>query len=283
MKTLVSTSEVAQHLRDPRVVIVDVRHDLAQPENWGLDRYREAHVPGAQFVHIDRDLSAPKTGQNGRHPLLSPDAAAALFSRLGIDESKQVLVYDQNGGMFASRLWWMLRWLGHESVALMDGGFDRWMREQRPVTAEIAGFTPATFIARPEAGTVDTEAVAEGLDTRAHTLLDARAPERYRGELEPFDPVAGHIPGALNRFYGNNLTAEGTFKPAETLRREFAQLLGETPLDDVVHYCGSGVTACHNLLAMEVAGLPGTRIYPGSWSEWCALHPTLNGVPARTA
>jgi thiosulfate/3-mercaptopyruvate sulfurtransferase len=267
---LISTADLAARLRDPALVIVDVRHDLAQPEHWGEDRYRESHLPGARFAHLDRDLSARKTGRNGRHPLPSPDAAAASFSRLGIDAGKQVVAYDQGGGMFAARLWWMLRWLGHEAVALLDGGFDQWVREGRPVTTEVPAPAHASFAVRRVSPTLGVDEVARSLESAALALVDARAPERYRGETEPMDPVAGHIPGARNRFYGNNLNPDGTFKPAEVLRREFADLLGSTPLDRVAHYCGSGVTSCHNLLAMEIAGLPGTRLYPGSWSEWCA-------------
>ena len=276
-KPIVSTEDLSVRIGDPSLVLVDVRHDLAQPEHWGEDRYREAHLPGAQFVHVDRDLSAAKSGLNGRHPLPTADAAAALFARLGIDATKDVVVYDQNGGMFAARAWWMLRWLGHQAVALLDGGFDKWQREGRPVTTEVVEPTPTTFTAREIATTVDAEEVLQSLGG-PQVLIDARAPERYRGEVEPLDPIAGHIPGAINRFWGSNVTPDGTFKSPDVLRSEFARLLGDTPLDDVVHYCGSGVTACHNLLAMEVAGLPGTRLYPGSWSEWCALHPTRNGA-----
>ena len=268
--TLISTAELAALLGDPALVVVDLRHDLAQPDGWGEDRYREAHIPGARFAHVDRDLSAAKTGRNGRHPLPTPEASAALFSTLGIDASKQVVVYDQGGGMFAARLWWMLRWLGHDAVALLDGGFERWTREGRPVTTQAPESVDVTFTDRPAGPTASADDVAHSLEAGTLKLLDARAPERYRGETEPMDPVAGHIPGALNRFYGNNLNADGTFKRGDVLRSEFANLLGDTPLGRVVHYCGSGVTACHNLLAMEVAGLPGTRIFPGSWSEWCA-------------
>lgn len=268
--TLVSTADLAARLGDPALVVVDVRHDLMQPERWGEDRYRESHIPGARFAHIDRDLSARKTGRNGRHPLPSPEASAALFSRLGIDASKDVVAYDQGSGMFASRLWWMLRWLGHHAVAVLDGGFDQWVREGRPVTTQVPAPGNASFTARSVGATVNADEVARSLEATGLTLVDARAPERYRGETEPMDPVAGHIPGALNRFYGSNLNPDGRFKPAHALQREFADLLGATPLDRVVHYCGSGVTSCHNLLAMEVAGLPGTRLYPGSWSEWCA-------------
>jgi thiosulfate/3-mercaptopyruvate sulfurtransferase len=189
---------------------------------------------------------------------------------LGIDAQKQVVAYDQGSGMFAARLWWMLRWLGHDAVAVLDGGFDKWVREGRPVETTVRAPGPAAFSARHVGPLVHADDVLRCLGTRDCMLVDARAPERYRGEVEPLDPVAGHIPGARNRPYGSNIAADGTFKSPEALRREFAALLGATPLERVVHYCGSGVTACHNALAMEIAGLPGTRLYPGSWSEWCA-------------
>ena len=268
-RTLVSTAELASRLGDPALVIVDVRHDLADP-GWGEARYRESHVPGARFAHLDNDLAARKTGRNGRHPLPAPEQAAALFSRLGIGADRDVVVYDQGGGMYAARLWWMLRWLGHDAVAVLDGGFAKWVREGRPVTTDISVPEASAFHVRAIATTLGVEDVVRALADRANVLVDARAPERYRGETEPLDPVAGHIPGARNRPYAANLAADGTFKPPETLRREFADLLGDTPLERVTHYCGSGVTSCHNLLAMEIAGLPGTRLYPGSWSEWCA-------------
>jgi thiosulfate/3-mercaptopyruvate sulfurtransferase len=268
--TLISTRELAEHLDDPAWVVLDVRHDLAQPERWGEERYRDSHIPNARFVHLDRDLSAPKTGRNGRHPLPAPDACAELFSRLGIDAGTQVVAYDQDAGMFAARAWWMLRWLGHDAAAVLDGGFAKWTREGRPVTAAVPAARRGAFRIRHVGPILDVEAVVDNLRASAMTLIDARAPERFRGETEPLDPVAGHIPGALNRPYARNVNPDATFKPPEALRREFAELLGATPLDRVVHYCGSGVTSTHNALAMEVAGLPGTRLYPGSWSEWCA-------------
>jgi thiosulfate/3-mercaptopyruvate sulfurtransferase len=268
--TLIATADLAVRLDDPSLVVVDVRHDLAQPDRWGEERYAASHIPGARFAHLDRDLSAPKTGRNGRHPLPSPEEAAATFGRLGIAPGAQVVAYDQGTGMFAVRLWWMLRWLGHDAVAVLDGGFEKWLREGRPVTADVPSFQPAEFPVRHVGATVGADEIGQGLATNALALVDARAPERYRGEVEPLDPVAGHIPGAHNRPYAINLHPDGTFKPADVLRREFAALLGTTPLDRVVHYCGSGVSACHNMLAMEVAGLPGTRLYPGSWSEWSA-------------
>jgi len=268
--TLISPDELAARLADSSLVVVDVRHDLARPERWGEDQYRISHIPGARFAHMDRDLSAEKTGRNGRHPLPSPEAAAGMFGRLGVGPGTQVVAYDQGSGMFASRLWWMLRWLGHGAVAVLDGGFERWTREGRPVTADVPPAAHASFAAgrmEPTSSAAEIErAIADG----TLSLVDARVAERFRGDVEPLDPVAGHIPGARNRPYPQNLNADLTFKPAEALRREFAAMLGDTPLANVVHYCGSGITACHNLLAMEIAGLHGTRLYPGSWSEWCA-------------
>jgi len=269
-RTLIATAGLEGRLAAPDIVIVDVRHDLAQPDAWGETQYRAAHVPGAVFVHLDRDLSAPRNGSNGRHPLPSPAACAAVFGRLGIDASRQVVAYDQGNGAYASRLWWMLHWLGHDAVAVLDGGFDAWVREGRAVTAELPRLHPAEFVVRLRAATVDAEAVRTNLGTGALMVVDARAPERFRGDVEPLDPVAGHIPGAVNRPFGRNLGPEGTFKPAATLRAEFAALLDGRAPSAVVNQCGSGVTACHNALAMEIAGLPGARLYPGSWSEWCA-------------
>jgi thiosulfate/3-mercaptopyruvate sulfurtransferase len=266
--TLISTDELADRLSDPSLALFDIRHDLMQPERWGADEYQKAHIPGATFLHIDSDLSGPKNGVNGRHPLPTPEAAAALFSRVGIDSTKQVVAYDQNNSVFASRLWWMLRWLGHESVAVLDGGFAKWSREGRAVTSEAVEPAATTFVVKNVAPTVNSVGVESSLSRHTLLLVDARAPERFRGEVEPMDPVAGHIPGAVNRPASLNVTANGVFKPASALRTEYQALLGGRPHSDVVHYCGSGVTACHNILAMQIAGLPSTRLYPGSWSEW---------------
>ena len=267
--TLIDTTELARHGGDPAFVVVDVRHDLAQP-GYGENAYAQAHVPGAVFAHIDRDLSAPATGRNGRHPLPTPEAAAAVFGRLGIDTTKQVVAYDQGSGVYAARLWWMLRWLGHDNVALLDGGFARWSREGRPVESEARAAKPATFLPARVRPTVNATGVAASLPRHDLVLLDARAAERYRGDVEPLDQVAGHIPGALNRPHSRNVAADGTFRSATELLGEFeAMLHGRSP-GDVVHYCGSGVSACHNILAMTIAGYPLTRLYPGSWSEWCA-------------
>ena len=209
----------------------------------------------------------------------TPEAAAALFGRLGIDATKQVVAYDQASGVFASRLWWMLRWLGHDGAAVLDGGFAKWVREGRPVSSVPRAAQATTFEPRSVRPTVSATGVAASLPRHSLLLLDARDAERYRGEVEPLDPVAGHIPGALNRPYTRNLASDGTFRSPRELRGEFEAMLHARPPDDLVHYCGSGITACHNLLAMTVAGYPLTRLYPGSWSEWIAdrLRPVSKG------
>lgn len=267
--TLVSPADLAAHLDDPSWVIADCRYDLADPEA-GERAYRDAHIAGALFMHIDRDLSGRKTGTNGRHPLPQLDDVVATFSRAGIDPTKQVVAYDQSNGMWASRLWWMLQWLGHRAAAVLDGGVDRWIAEGHLLTAELRDIRPATFVFQRTSPIATAQEVAAHLDDGTLTVIDARAPERYRGDVEPIDPVAGRIPGALNRPYSANLDAQGKFKPAQMLRAEFETLLDGASPASVVHQCGSGVTACHNVLAMSVAGLPGSRLYPGSWSEWIA-------------
>jgi thiosulfate/3-mercaptopyruvate sulfurtransferase len=266
--TLVSTDELARHLDDPRWVIFDCRHDLAQP-GLGRAEYLQAHLPGARFTHMDEDLAGPTTGKNGRHPLPDPAVFAAKLGAAGVGPDTQVVAYDAQGGVNASRLWWMLRWLGHDAAAVLDGSLGKWLREKRLVTAELPRPTPARFEARLRPLTVDAARVLAELRAPGMTLLDARSAERYRGESEPIDPVAGHIPGSLNRFVRENLDG-GVFKPPARLREEFASLLGQSAPSTVVHSCGSGVAACHNLLAMEIAGLGGSRLYPGSWSEWIA-------------
>jgi thiosulfate/3-mercaptopyruvate sulfurtransferase len=268
--TLISTAELAAHLDDPSFVIVDVRHDLMQPDTWGEAQFAAGHIPGAHFVHLDRDLAARKTGKNGRHPLPSPEAAAAHFGQLGIDATKQVVAYDQQTGMYAARFWWMLRWLGHDGAAVLDGGFDKWQREGHPVTTSVAPPRPATFPIRRTLPVASADEVLASLAKRSLLVVDARTPERYRGEAEPIDPIAGRIPGSVNRPASQNLGADFTFKSPRALREEFERLLSGTPPERVVQSCGSGVTACHNVLAMEVAGFATTRLYPGSWSEWSA-------------
>lgn len=268
--TLITTEELASLIGRPGVVVCDVRHDLAQPDAWGRAQYRAGHIPGAVLVHVDRDLSAPKTGTNGRHPLPSPETTAAMFGRLGIADGKQVVAYDQSGGMFAARLWWMLHWLGFDAAAVLDGGYAKWVAEGRAIETDAVEPLAAAFAIGRVTPTVNATGVMASLARQRLLLIDARTPERFRGEAEPLDPVAGHIPGARNRPYALNLAPDGTFKHPAFLRAEFGALLEGVPHDLVVHQCGSGITACHNLLAMEVAGIGGTRLYPGSWSEWCA-------------
>jgi thiosulfate/3-mercaptopyruvate sulfurtransferase len=276
--TLISTETLARHLDDPSFVIVDCRHDLADVDA-GERAYRAGHLPGAIFMHLDRDLSGVKTGRNGRHPLPEIGALTATFSRAGIDANRQVVAYDQGGGVWASRLWWLLHWLGHDAAAVLDGGLDRWRSEGRPVTAAEPVSRPAKFVPKTPAPIASADEILSHLSDDALFVLDARTSERYRGEIEPIDRIAGRIPGARNRPHSENLTAQGVFKPASQLRAEFERLLGSTPAANVVHQCGSGVTACHNALAMTIAGLPGSRLYPGSWSEWIAdpLRPVARG------
>jgi thiosulfate/3-mercaptopyruvate sulfurtransferase len=266
--TLISVSELAAHAQDANWVICDCRHDLANYEA-GRRAYAEAHVPGARFLHLDEDLSGPKTGLNGRHPLPHPITFTLRLAALGVDNHTQVVAYDAMGGVFAARLWWMLRWVGHRNAAVLDGGIGAWVAAGNPVTAEPPVVKPARFNPSPSPQlTVSANEVAANLDHQSLLVVDARSPDRFRGENETLDPVAGHIPGAANRFFRDNLAADGCFKPSQTLRQEYVTLLGARAPKDIVHQCGSGVTACHNLLAMEAAGLAGSRLYPGSWSEW---------------
>jgi thiosulfate/3-mercaptopyruvate sulfurtransferase len=266
--SLVSTNTLAQHLED--WVVLDCRHSLQDPEA-GRKAYETGHIPGARFLHLDRDLSAPVTGKNGRHPLPSPEALALTLGRVGIGPGSQVVAYDDMGGAFAARLWWTLRWLGHDAVAVLDGGLQQWLAEGRALAAEIPVVQPRHFVPQVQPGwIVDANEVMAHLHDTVTLLLDARAADRYRGENETLDPAAGHIPGAVNRPFRDNLESSGLFKSATALRAEFEALLGGRVPRNVVSQCGSGVTACHNLLAMEYAGLSGGRLYPGSWSEWCA-------------
>ena len=268
-RTIISVAQLRERLGDPSVVIFDCRHDLMQPEKGTL-AYKEAHVPGARFAHSDRDLSGAKNGRTGRHPLPEPAVLMAWLGANGVDATRQVVAYDYVGGASATRLWWMLRWLGHEAAAVLDGGWEAWTAAGAPATTELPVISKTTFTGAPRPMSVDVAFVLSHLDDPGMTVIDARAPERYRGETEPIDPVAGHIPGALNRLYKNNLDANGRFKSADALRAEFQALLAGRKPEQIVHQCGSGVSACHNILAMEIAGLPGSRLYPGSWSEWCA-------------
>lgn len=267
--TLVSTDELAARLNDPDWVIVDCRFTLTDTEA-GRRAYHAAHLPGARYAHLDEDLSAPKNGRNGRHPL--PDVAtfAQTLGRWGIDAGKQVVVYDDSFGAMAVRLWWMLRWVGHDAVALLDGGLPKWQREQRAITVEVPAVTPATFTPQVRESMVVSADAVLAASQGGTPLFDARPEMRFTGEKEPIDPVAGHVPGARNLPFDDNLAMAGTFMSAEELREMYEDLLDGRKPDEVIHMCGSGVTACHNLLAMEIAGLPGAKLYAGSWSEWIA-------------
>ena len=268
--TLISTNELDKNLHNPDWAIIDCRFALADP-GLGERSYLQAHIPGADYAHLDHDLSSPVVpGVTGRHPWLSVEAATQLFSRLGIGPGVQVVAYDDAGGaMAAARLWWMLRWLGHSAVAVLDGGWGKWLAEGRPVRGGEESRTPRQFQPKPRPELlVGVAAVDAARQDRAYRVLDARTAERYHGQNEIIDPVAGHIPGALSAPYLENLAAEGVFRPADELRQRYQALLGETPPERAVFYCGSGVTAIHDLLAMLHAGLGEGRLYTGSWSEW---------------
>lgn len=263
-ETLVDCETLRRHLGEPDWIIVDCRFYLADPEA-GEREYRQSHIAGAVYAHLDRDLSGPPLTDRGRHPLPAPEAMAALFGRLGIDGRKQVVAYDSAGGtLAAARLWWMLRYMGHTAVALLDGGWQAWQAASLPAAGGIEMNAPAPFAGRPQRQWLVLLDEVAG----AELLVDARDPARYRGEVEPIDPVAGHIPDAVNYPLQNNLGPDGRFLAAEQLRRQFELLLGDTAPEDAVHYCGSGVSACQNILAMVHAGLPAGRLYAGSWSDW---------------
>lgn len=273
---LISAAELAQRLGDPtlRTRVVDCSFDLFDP-NAGHQAFAQGHVPGAAYLHLDKDLSAPKTGLNGRHPLPDRAAFARSMATLGAQDDTLIVAYDRSGGTYAVRLWWMLRWAGHACVAVLDGGFQAW-REAGFATdtapaVPLAEGTAGLFSLRPSlAATVDLPTLRAQVDQGQGRVLDARAADRYRGENETLDPIGGRIPGARHRFFRDNLGPDGRFKPPAQLRAEFLEALGGWAPETVAHQCGSGVTACHNLLAMELAGLGGGALYAGSWSEWCA-------------
>jgi thiosulfate/3-mercaptopyruvate sulfurtransferase len=268
--TLISADELAGAI--DRCVVVDCRHDLLDLDA-GRRSYDAGHIPSAFFLSMESDLAGAKNGVNGRHPLPEREALRHRLEQIGLDDGTQLVAYDEHGGAMAVRLWCLARWLGHEAVAVLDGDLRAWRTAGFPVTAEdpVTPARPGHLSERPALlSMVDAGEIAAAIDTPRLFVVDARAPERYAGKVEPIDPVAGHIPGAVNRFFGSNLRPDGRFKPAEVLREEFLALLGDKQAGSIVHQCGSGVTACHNLLAMEHAGLAGARLYPGSWSEWIA-------------
>ena len=267
--TLIACSQLADHLNDPQWVIVDCRHQLSDV-GYGEREYAKGHLPGAVFMHLDRDLSAAMTGRNGRHPLPDPRQLAEKLGSAGISRTTQVVVYDDDGGMYAVRLWWLLRWLGHDRVAVLDGSIRRWVQEGRALTTEVPERAAKVFEIELRDRVATAAEVEANLGKNEYVLVDARGPDRFRGENETLDPVGGHLPGARNRFFRDNLDEQGGFRAAAELRQQYLAVLAGTEPDQTIMYCGSGVTACHNLLAMEIAGLPGARLYAGSWSEWCS-------------
>jgi thiosulfate/3-mercaptopyruvate sulfurtransferase len=282
--TLISASNLAERLEaaPDSLFIADCSFDLTDPAA-GERTYGAGHVPGAHYLHLDRDLSGPKTGSNGRHPLPERDTLARKLAARGLRKGQQVVAYDAQGGMYAARLWWLLRWLGHDSAAVLDGGLAAWAEAGHALVTDVAPENAGDFVsAAPLAVTIDAAAVERNLQSRERLIVDARAADRYRGENETLDPVGGHIPGALNRPFKDNLQSDGRFKSAHSLREEFHAVLGAVAPERAVMQCGSGVTACHNLLAMEVGGLHGAALYSGSWSEWCAdpARPVATGPAA---
>ncbi|ALK95774.1 3-mercaptopyruvate sulfurtransferase [Massilia sp. WF1] len=271
--TLIDPAALAAHTDDADWLIVDCRHDLVNLAA-GRDAYAGGHLPNAVFADIEHELSGTKRDAGGafrgRHPLPEKDAFVELLRAWGVNDATQVVAYDAHGGMFAARLWWMLRWVGHEAVAVLDGGLPAWQSAGLPVSIDApAPRARGTIAARaPLVTSVDVNTVLHNVEHGGRTVVDARAPDRFRGENETIDPVGGHIPGAKNRFFKDNLQPDGRFKAPDQLKAELGAAVGDP--QNAIMQCGSGVTACHNLLALEVAGMPGAALYPGSWSEWSA-------------
>jgi len=277
-QTLITPRQLAARLEDPDLAVIDCRFDLLRPQ-WGREAYASARIPHALYADLDHDLSGRRSPSTGRHPLPAIDELAARLGQWGIDAQTHVVAYDQGSGAYAARLWWLLRWLGHTRVAVLDGGFTAWQEEgltldTAPISEAPAGRPPRRFEPRPDADMVVSTSEIEGLvgsgeiAAADQVLIDARSAERFAGRGETIDPVAGHIPGARNHPFADNLDSTGRFLDRGTLRERFANSLAGVPPDAAICMCGSGVTACHNLLAMEVAGLEGARLYAGSWSEW---------------
>lgn len=281
--TLISAADLAAHIDRPDWVVVDCRHDLANL-SFGREAYAAGHLPGAVFADMETELSGARRGEDGafrgRHPLPEKEALVETLRGWGVNDATQVVAYDAHGGMYAARLWWLLRWLGHEASAVLDGGMPAWQALGQPLGTEAPVRPRGAIEARaPFVPTVTVAEVLENIESAKRTVVDARAADRFRGENETVDPVGGHIPGAKNRFFKDNLQGDGRFKAPEQLREEFGAVIGDPK--DAIMQCGSGVTACHNLLALEVAGMPGAALYPGSWSEWSAdpARPVATGQP----
>lgn len=268
-ETLVRTDFLAAHLDDPDFAIFDCRFMLNDP-TAGTLRYVKSHIPGASYLHFDNDLSSPVTPETGRHPLPDPDRLAGLLRRAGVDSGMQVVAYDDTGGAYAARLWWLMRWLGHRRVAVLDGGWQHWLHERRPVTTRLPSLRRGNFREHLQPNMFVTSAdvldVVHG--SKDALVIDARSTARYNGTEEPIDTIAGHVPGAINLPFTENLAVDGRFRDRQELHEHYELALTVWPPEQVISMCGSGGTACHNLLAMEIAGLSGARLYAGSWSEW---------------
>ena len=272
---LIEAAQLKNNLAsDKDILLFDTRFDLVNPKA-GYESYLDGHIPSAVYVDVDHDLAAEKNGQNGRHPLPMIEQWVKTCANLGITKDSDIIIYDNQSCMYAVRMWWMLRATGHENVRLLNGGYASWLaagfpsektENQRPNTPAASSMTETT--AYKDA--LLASDILNNLSNKKFVVLDARSADRFRGENETLDPVGGHIPGAINRFFKQNLDTNGQFKSADVLAKEFADLLGETRSESIIHQCGSGITACHNMFAMELAGLKSSMIYPGSWSEWCA-------------
>lgn len=265
--TLIEAGELLERLDQPNLIIVDCRFKLVEPAA-GEIAYRENHIPGAVYAHLDRDLSGEPFTDKGRHPMLSPEAMNALFRRLGVQHDSQVVIYDDMRGAIASRLWWMLHYMGHQATAVLNGGWPAWVAVNGPLSSGAEQNEPSNFQGKPD----QMELVTIDRVEAQSQLIDSRSAPRYRGEEEPLDPVAGHIPGAINHFFGQNFGDDGRFLPKEQLEKNFSELLGSHAAADTTFYCGSGVTACANLLALAHSGLGHAKLYGGSWSEWCRVN-----------
>jgi len=266
--TLISAAELAPHVADPDWLVADCRFELGKPET-GERAYAAGHIPHAVYAHLDRDLAAAVTARTGRHPLPEPEKFAATLAAWGLTPTTQVVAYDADNSAYAARLWWLLRWVGHEAVAVLDGGFRAWTAAGLPTSTETPRRRAGTFVARPNRDMwLDAGEVGERVRRDDWRLLDARAPERFAGTVEPIDPVAGHVAGARNHPFASNLGSDARFLPVQELRRRFEQSQAGVADDHTIVMCGSGVTACNLLLAMEAAGKRGARLYAGSWSEW---------------
>lgn len=266
--TLIDVATLAANLHSSDWVLLDCRFELGKPA-VGEAAYLEAHLPGARYAHLDRDLAAPVGPTTGRHPLPDPATFAHTASRWGIDGRTQVVVYDQGSSFYAARAWWIFRWLGHERVAVLDGGLAAWCAAGLDLEVTLPEYTPRQFEARPDAArVVDAAIVLHSIGDARTRIVDARGADRYAGENESIDPVGGHVPGALNHHYARNYASDGRMLSAALLHEQWQQTLGGASPAEMIAMCGSGVSACVNLLAMEHAGLGGARLYPGSWSEW---------------